>query len=58
MCWLGLQEYSASLEINTLRTLTLPICSAVTQFYRERFPHVNTTTGKSDLFPAQVQLHT
>ena len=34
--------------------LTLPICDGVTEFYRERFPHLNTSTGKTDLFPAQV----
>lgn len=54
ICFLGLEEYYSSLDVATLQDYTLPICDAVTQFYRERFPHVNKTTGKTDMFPAQV----
>eukprot|EP01044_Picomonas_judraskeda_P021863 COSAG03_NODE_5266_length_1293_cov_7.826633_1_plen_57_part_00 len=39
---------------STLTELTLPICDAVIEFYRERFNTTNVTTGKLDLFPAQV----
>ena len=41
-------------DAETLRTLTLPICDGVLQFYRERFPRLNASTGKTDLFPSQV----
>jgi hypothetical protein len=54
VCFLGLEEYLTSLDEAVLKELTLPICDAVTQFYRERFPHTNSTTGKTDMFPAQV----
>jgi hypothetical protein len=54
ICFLGLEEYYTSLDTATLQDYTLPICDAVMQFYRERFPYVNTTTGKTDMFPAQV----
>lgn len=53
-CLLGLDEYLISLDEAVLTELSLPICDAVTQFYRERFPHLNATTGKTDMFPAQV----
>jgi len=54
VCLIGLEEYSMSLNVTTLTELTLPICDAVTEFYRERFKHVNETTGKTDYFPGQV----
>lgn len=53
-CLLGLDSYLIDLDETVLSSLSLPICDAVTQFYRERFPHLNTTTGKTDMFPAQV----
>lgn len=34
--------------------MVIPICDAVTKFYRRRFPSLNTNTGKTDLFPGQV----
>ena len=54
VCFLGLEEYLTSGDTGVLQGLTLPICDAVTQFYRERFPSLNKTTGKTDLFPGQV----
>lgn len=54
VCFLGLEEYLTSGDTGMLQSLTLPICDAVTQFYRERFPSLNKTTGKTDLFPGQV----
>lgn len=54
ICFLGLEEYFTSQNADVLVSLTLPICDAVTQFYRERFPNTNTSTGKTDMFPAQV----
>ena len=47
-------RYDASADLETLHALTLPICDGVTQFYRERFPNTNASTGLTDLFPAQV----
>ena len=32
----------------------LHICTGVVEFYTNRFPNINTTTGKLDLFPSQV----
>ena len=45
VCFLGLEEFDASADTETLHGLTLPICDGVTQFYRERFPNLNATTG-------------
>lgn len=54
VCLIGLEDYSLSLNATTLTELTLPICDAVTEFYRERFKNINATTGKTDMFPSQV----
>ena len=54
VCLIGLEDYSRSMNESTLTELTLPICDAVMEFYRERFNNTNATTGKLDLFPAQV----
>ena len=48
------QGYSTTLDEGLLQGYTLPICDAVTQFYRERFPNISTSTGRTDLFPGQV----
>jgi hypothetical protein len=54
LCLLGLEHYSHTLDKAVFTAHTLPLCSSVLQYYKSRYPNLNTTTGKTDYFPSQM----
>eukprot|EP01065_Artemidia_motanka_P037917 TRINITY_DN46809_c0_g1_i1.p1 TRINITY_DN46809_c0_g1~~TRINITY_DN46809_c0_g1_i1.p1 ORF type:complete len:868 (+),score=251.77 TRINITY_DN46809_c0_g1_i1:55-2658(+) len=53
LCLLFLDDMAASLEDSVFIEMGLPICSAVTNAFRQRWPHVDNKTGKTDMWPSQ-----
>merc|ERR1719506_1440765 len=49
-----LDDYTMTGDTQVLRDYGLPICNTVTEFFRTRFPNVDSKTGKTDMWPTQA----
>ena len=50
-----LDDYTMTGDTQVLEDYGLPICSTVLEFFRTRFPRIDNTTGKTDMWPAQAR---